>query len=161
MNNLFNKQQVADWLLGKARVDGVEISPKKLQKMMYYVYAWGLVFLNETGDDLKESVFDGNFEAWVHGPVDADIYHEYAEYGYSPINTDNISLPDFQNEIVTDVLDQVWNTYSQFNANQLEALTHSERPWKEGRNGLNAFERAQERISDTTIFNYYGNELAR
>lgn len=160
MNNLLNKQQVVDWLLGRAHDEGMDISPKKLQKLMYYVYAWGLVFLNETEDDLQLSVFDGNFEAWVHGPVDSDIYHEYAGYGYLPIDTDDISRPNIENEVVDDVLNQVWDTYAQFNANQLESLTHSELPWQEGRKGLSTFERAQERISDVTIFNYYGNELA-
>ncbi|MCM0595530.1 SocA family protein [Weissella uvarum] len=139
----------------------MEISPKKLQKIMYYVYAWGLVFLNETGDDLQESIFDGKFEAWVHGPVDPDIYREYANYGYEPINTGKITVPKIHNEVVADVLDQVWNTYSQFSANQLERLTHSELPWKEGRKGLDPFERAHDRIDDVVIFNYYGNELAR
>lgn len=39
---------VADWFLGKD-----SMSPKKLQKLVYYAYAWVLTLMNENEDDLN------------------------------------------------------------------------------------------------------------
>ncbi|KAA8433628.1 DUF4065 domain-containing protein [Weissella paramesenteroides] len=160
MQNLYNKQDIVDWILATAESHNEEITPKKLQKLLYYVYSWGLVFLNETSDDLQSSVFNGNFQAWVHGPVDPEVYHQYSEYGYRAIDTDEVTMPNIGNEIVIDVLQQVWDTYSQFNANQLENLTHTETPWQEKRNGYNPLSISREPLSDVTIFNYYGVQLS-
>lgn len=159
MHNLYTKQTIIDWILSTAKSHNEEITPKKLQKLLYYVYSWGLVFLNETSDDLQTSVFDGKFQAWVHGPVDSEVYHQYSEYGYRAINTDNVNVPNIDNEIVEDVLQQVWDTYSQFDANQLENLTHTETPWQEKREGYNPLSISREPLSDVTIFNYYGVQL--
>ena len=41
---------------------GDTISPKKLQKLLFYVEAWNLVHL-------KIPLIEEDFEAWVHGPV--------------------------------------------------------------------------------------------
>lgn len=159
MKKLYKKQDIVDWILSTAKAHDEEITPKKLQKLLYYVYSWGLVFLNETSEDLQTSVFDGNFEAWVHGPVDSVVYHQYSEYGYKAINTDRVTMPNIDNEIVQDVLQQVWDTYSQFDANQLENLTHTEKPWQEKRKGYDPLSISREPLSDITIFNYYGVQL--
>ena len=38
----------------------------KLQKLLYYVQAWSYG-IN------KKPMFDGEFEAWIHGPVNREI----------------------------------------------------------------------------------------
>ena len=57
------------------------ISPVKLQKTLYLLFAmWGGNIRNmdftqvELESNLKEYLFDANFEAWKYGPVDKDIY---------------------------------------------------------------------------------------
>ena len=61
---------VADWFLGKD-----SMSPKKLQKIVYYAYAWVLTLMNESENDLDIKLFDSRIEAWVHGPVIPELYH--------------------------------------------------------------------------------------
>ncbi|MEV2350117.1 type II toxin-antitoxin system antitoxin SocA domain-containing protein, partial [Paenibacillus larvae] len=72
------------------------------------------------------------FEAWVHGPVNYKLYLDYREFGWSPIKEDT---KGFQEDSIFDdnqlhVLDQVWKKYGRLNVKVLEALTHSEDPWK-------------------------------
>ncbi|WP_374049741.1 type II toxin-antitoxin system antitoxin SocA domain-containing protein [Paenibacillus larvae] len=34
---------------------------------------------------MRKKLFDDNFEAWVHGPVNPQLYTEYREYGWQEI----------------------------------------------------------------------------
>lgn len=55
------------------------LSPMKLQKLMYFAQAW---HLKVTGMPLM----DDNFARWQYGPVVPAIYHEFKAFGYRPIN---------------------------------------------------------------------------
>lgn len=144
---------VVDWFLSKE-----SMSPKKLQKLLYYAYAWTLVFHNESADNLDNKLFDEDIEAWVHGPVISKVYGEYKKYGYNQITEPPSTKPIFTEEI-EDTLNQVWEAYGDLNGNQLEAITHEEEPWKEAREGLNPLDASREPLNDETIFNYYLNEM--
>ena len=48
-------KDVAKWFLAKGNKD---ISPKKLQKLVYYAYAWTLTLLNNSSDDLENKLFE-------------------------------------------------------------------------------------------------------
>lgn len=65
----YNKFDIANWFLVHDAM-----TPKKLQKILYYTYAWGLVFFNDSSDTIDNREFNGTFEAWVHGPVDTEVY---------------------------------------------------------------------------------------
>lgn len=61
-----------------------DMTPKKLQKMLYYCYSWHLALTAENGDVdeiLSSRLFDAKFEAWAHGPVIREIYLEYKKIG--------------------------------------------------------------------------------
>lgn len=153
----YNVLDVADWFIKKAQEEGGEISPKKLQKLLYYAYSWSLVFFNDSSDDLSEKLFENNIEAWVHGPVIPEVYHEYKTYGYNPIVKDVIK-PRFS-EDTEDVLKQVWNIYGGYNGNQLESITHQEEPWIEARGDSKPLDASNNLLNDKTIFSYYISEL--
>lgn len=155
-NDMYSKDDIINWILTKATEENDEITPKKLQKILFYVYAWGLVFFNETSEDIRSSVFDGEFQAWVHGPVDPEVYHLYKSYGYSPIKKEvtDEKTTNF-NDDVQNVLNQVWNIYGSYSGDELESITHQEDPWKIARGKTSPLEISQTRINDKNIFNYY------
>lgn len=153
----YNVLDVADWFIKKAQEEGGEISPKKLQKLLYYAYSWSLVFFNDSSDDLSEKLFENNIEAWVHGPVIPEVYHEYKTYGYNPIVKD-VKKPHFS-EDTEDVLKQVWDIYGGYNGNQLESITHQEEPWIEARGDSKPLDASNNLLNDKTIFSYYISEL--
>ena len=154
MNTAMTLEEVKNWFLSRQ-----SMSPKKLQKMLYYAYSWGLVLLNDDNESFDNKLFDANFEAWVHGPVIPDIYFEYKPYGFQNIpQLDSIS-PNPEDDDVTDVLEQVLSVYGGFNGNQLESLTHSEEPWKNARKGLLPMDSSSNVIDDRIIYNYYFEQL--
>lgn len=147
----YSYNKVADWFLveGKGK-----ISPKKLQKLVYYAYAWVLTLLNDSSEELNIRLFDdAKFEAWVHGPVLRDLYAKYASYGF-----ENIEEPKEQpkfDEDIQDILEQVWEVYGNYSADQLESMTHQEKPWRNARKDLSPLDSSSTLIDDRDIFNCY------
>ena len=52
---------------------GETITPLKLQKLLYAVQGWNLVFNGKV-------MYGERIEAWAHGPVVAQIYNEFKEH---------------------------------------------------------------------------------
>lgn len=151
---MYKVEDVAQWFLSRDK-----LTPKKLQKLVYYAYAWYLTLMNENVGELTNKLFEEELQAWVHGPVVPHLYNLYRDYGYTEIDKakDNSFLFD---EDTLNVLEQVWEVYGEFNGNELESITHQETPWQEAREGYDLLEFCQEQISDETIFKYYIERLA-
>lgn len=147
----YTYDEVANWFLSKG--EG-KISPKKLQKLVYYAYAWTLTLLNDSVNKLDNRLFEGvQFEAWIHGPVIHELYNKYSKYGFNNIN-ETKECPEFTEDI-QDILDQVWNVYDQYSADELESMTHQELPWQNARKGLSPLESSSQKINDQNIYNCY------
>ena len=136
------------------------ISPKKLQKLLYYAYAWTLALLNEDEEHLDNRLFDECFEAWVHGPVLPDVYSKYKEYGWGNIPQDAITVASDSPPDVKDVLEQVWTVYGGMSGNQLEAISHQETPWQKARAGVPVYEPSHQKISDVEMFKFYNQQAS-
>jgi cdsE len=112
---------VASWFLSKEAM-----THKKLQKLCYYVQAWGLALYNK-------ELIDSEFQAWVHGPVSRELYNKYKSNGWEDIPKLKSFQPSntqfFSDEKNLHLLDSVWFTYGNKSGNELEALTHQEEPW--------------------------------
>lgn len=133
---------VADWFLSRS-----SMTHKKLQKLCYYAEAWSETLLNAPISE------DAKFEAWVHGPVNRNLWNKYKSYGWGEIEQKNIS-PRFT-EKQEEVLESVWLTYHDLTGTQLETLTHQETPWKNQRKGLSVFERSENQIQVMDMVDYY------
>ena len=73
--------EVANYIIGCQRNNINDCSPKKLQKLLWYIYVWYLIY---TGQKIiNEKIF-----AWLHGPVVAEVYCNYKDYGYQVIPFD-------------------------------------------------------------------------
>ncbi len=134
---------ISDWFLSKEAM-----TPKKLQKLSYYFVAWGYALYNAS------LISDTVFQAWVHGPVSPELYNKYREYGWNDIEQkeDNSKLFDSK---TLELLESVWFTYGDKSANELEALTHSEDPWKNAREGLKEMEPSDKPIDTEDMKEYY------
>lgn len=112
------------------------ITNLKLQKLMYYLYAWSLV----AGDKL----FDAEFKAWSYGPVEPDIYQQYKKFGSGTIQESGNAAFNLPNKELTDF---ILDSYMPFSAVELFKTTHIEKPWNDAvQNG---------QITDVSILNYY------
>lgn len=151
MDSVFN---VAEWFLSKE-----SMTPKKLQKLVYYAYSWVLALMNEDIDDLTNKLFDDSCpQAWVHGPVFPELYEEYKKYGWKEIEKNNVS--EFNcSEDIEDILNQVYYIYGKFSGNQLESITHQEDPWIKARSGCKPYEISNKVISDKDIYMCYNSRI--
>jgi uncharacterized phage-associated protein len=135
------------------------ITNKKLQKLLYYIEAWFLVY--------KSSIIDEDFEAWVHGPVIPDIYKKYRDFGYSDIKnqynkgiTPSEKLHKLLNETQIEpdsqnLLFAILKQYESLSSYELEELTHSEKPWLEARGIAAPFDACTTKISKANMKNFY------
>lgn len=139
-------QQVAEWMLAKASIDGEPLTNLKLQKLVYIANGWHLGLLNE-------SLFDDDVHAWQYGPVVPCIYRSYKGYGANGIN-DSGRLHRFD-EQTTALLDVVWESYANFSAVQLVAMTHKPgTPWSK------TYREGRDEVIPTSLIRSHYQELA-
>jgi uncharacterized phage-associated protein len=142
-------QDVINWFLAKEAM-----TPKKLQKILYFAYSWTLTLENENANNIENKLFEDEFEAWVHGPVIREVYESFRIYGYQEIPQYQGPAPTFSEDIEEILLD-VWEEYGHYSGSELESITHQEDPWIKARAGYSPLERCTNKISEEDIFNYY------
>lgn len=132
--------------LANAFLSKESMTNKKLQKLCYYAKAWYLALYDE-------NLIDEGFEAWVHGPVCPELYREYKDFGFDniPQNTDLSNIPE---EFIS-FADEVFESYGHLTGDELEALTHSEAPWKNARGNCKPWQRCTNDISENDMKQYY------
>lgn len=157
---------IAPYLIAKSNLVGDGLTNKKLQKLLYYVKAWGLVYF-------AEGIIDDDFEAWIHGPVCREVYFQYKDFGFHRINENMTEeeaekiVDNFRNKHSHDsingnkieLIDTVFEKYGQMTSLQLELLTHAEEPWLEARKGLGPSETGQSIINPETMKQFYGKSV--
>ena len=124
---------------------GESVTPLKLQKLLYYIQAWALVFLDRP-------LFHEDFEAWAHGPALDSVYQEYKKYGWNAIP------PGESAELEPEVeehIENILSVYGDCSAKHLEMMSHSEAPWREARGGLPPVARSTAIISKDTMKEFY------
>jgi len=115
---------VSNSILYLANTEGVQISPMKLQKLLYFVY-------REHLKNTRNPLFPERFEVWKYGPVISSVYDEFKNYKDKPIKdysrdcngkgymiTEG-SFPAFQV-----ALNKVWQKYKDFSGITLSNITH-------------------------------------
>lgn len=155
-----SSSEAAQAVVAWADMHGELISNKKLQKLLYYVQAWSLVFYRP--------LFDEDFQAWVHGPVAPSVYEEYKKFGYGTVKLEYADGENAQSKfsaLAAKIGDKQWaefilkvlGKYGAFSAIELEMLSHSEKPWKRARKGLGPLEPSNAIIDQTTMKSFYKN----
>ena len=151
----YNPKAVANWFLDRAEFDGETLSPMKLQKLVYLAHGWRLGLRGEPL--LNEEV-----QAWDYGPVVSSLYHEFKDFGASPITRRAISMemgpggewravtpgvpPTDKDEIA--LLERIWEVYRGYSGSQLSTMTHKAgSPWSITR------DRMDKRLRSTVISN--------
>lgn len=142
---------------------GLSISPLKLQKLLYYIQAWYMVFYGR-----EVLPFDDVPQAWVNGPVYPSIYHQYksktanmcdhlkaTDFFEGPVEEELERLTNNMADLDFELLESVIMLYGRKSQNDLIFLTHSELPWVEKREGLRPFDRSEKELSLDTMHDYY------
>lgn len=136
--------------LARAFLSIESMTNKKLQKLCYYAKAWYLA-LND------ENLIPEQFQAWVHGAVQPELYKKYRDYGFSniPQETDTSDIP----ETYMGFAREVFSVYGSYTGDQLEYINHREDPWIDARKGLEPWENSTNIISEDSMKKYYRQRL--
>lgn len=109
-----------------------ELTPMKLQKLMFYAQSWHLKLYDSP-------LTDDFFVKWKYGPVIPSVYHELKSYGSKEI-TSMIKIVieiDSDNRIFTPIIsdddtrsnaliDRICTVYGELKGAQLSYLTHEQ-----------------------------------
>lgn len=119
---------------------------KKLQKLCYYAKAWYLA-INDT------NLISEQFEAWVHGAVQPELYQEYKIYGfgYIPLYRNIWGIP----EEFLSFAREIYDSYGDLDGDELEQLNHSEMPWRRARNNLKPWQGSNNIIDENDMKTFY------
>lgn len=141
----FKAAQVANYFLELAEKGGRQLTPMKLQKLVFFAHGWHLALAGQPL--VNESV-----EAWQWGPVIPSLWGELKEFGNQPITRriTTVRILDrkpLKWKIIEDSLEQsgeekaavenakelierVWEAYGDISAVQLSNMTHEDgTPW--------------------------------
>lgn len=140
--NMASAHDVAAYILSKLGA----MSAMKLQKLVYYSYAWHLVWE-------ERQLFSEDIEAWANGPVVRALYREH--HGQFSVDAWPKGDPDKLDPAERSSIDAVLSFYGSQTAHQLSELTHRETPWQVARAGLPAGARGEVAITDAAMFEYY------
>lgn len=145
---------IANWFLNKD--SKYHLDDKKLQKLCYYAQVWGIVFNGRP-------MINDKFEAWVHGPVNRQLWNELKYYGYAdvPANELENEAKPINDQAVMSVLNDVWETYKDFSGYELELLTHQEAPWIKARVGLMPEQPSNNPISENDMRDFYSKLVSQ
>ena len=117
---------ISNNILRRAFNEGVEMSPMKLQKLLYFLYARYLHISD--GDHL----FSSRFEVWKYGPVLQEVYRYFKNYSADPIleyaemDSEVYVISETVNPVFKRALDEVWQRFKGFSGQHLSAITHLE-----------------------------------
>ncbi|EKU88741.1 Panacea domain-containing protein [Bacteroides oleiciplenus] len=147
---------IADYIISRVKSEdnSASLINLKLQKLLYYVQAWSYG-IN------KKPMFTGEFEAWIHGPVNRSIYDRFnaTKYLYSEINLDDCINKDVAlSPEDAEFVDFILENYLKYSGAELERLSHSETPWVKTRGDLGNNERCDNIISSRLMEEFYGKK---
>ncbi len=122
---MYSANDIAKWFVNRAYQDvdagyGEYMTHLKLQKMLYYAQGCSLGMY-------KKKLFKEKIFHWEHGPVVSEVYHNYKDYGFSPIKvySEGIKI-DTKDEAL---LEEVYGVFGKYSATALRDKTHNEAPW--------------------------------
>jgi len=124
MAEKYSALDVAKYIVNYAINDlKLPITNLKLQKILYFIQ---LDFLDEMGDTL----FTNDIEAWKYGPVVSRTYSHYRKYSDLPITDTFLPRTTFSRSEDL-IIKRVVREYIRINEWELVKITHEEGPWKE------------------------------
>lgn len=105
-----------------------EITPLKLQKLLYYAQGWAL-------SEWDKPLFGEKIEAWAFGPVVSDLYSSYKGSTDRVLHFEGNGEPDLD-DYSKALLRHVLDYYGNYSSKGLAELSHDETAFVAARTGL-------------------------
>ena len=131
------------------------LSPVKLQKGLYFLYAFyaGKYSDDKESNTFPKELFPAEFEAWTYGPVIKDVYVKYKDKEYEK----SLSSFDIENELnnipngaeIKSFIESLFQKIQSVSDFELVDKAQSDVVWKE------AFNSEDKMIKNENIWNEY------
>ncbi len=131
---IFDARELANYIIQYSNTKfKQEISPLKLQKALYFCFAYWGGFMHNSNSvhshkeidlDYNEFLFGNKIEAWVYGPVIPDVYHEEHLESFKKENL--FKNMNYLQEYINNVLDDILLV----NDFKLVEISHEDECWK-------------------------------
>lgn len=110
--------------------DKKPLSPLKLQKVLYFLFAYYGAAMVDTDMDatFPKYLFNENFEAWKYGPVIRDVYRKNREGSYE--NIEEFDTSDIDEELL-DFIDEMFVQIEEISDFSLVQRSHLDNAWKD------------------------------
>jgi uncharacterized phage-associated protein len=115
---------ISNNFLERSFAEKKEITPMKLQKLLYFTYKH---YLQKT----REPLFSERFETWRYGPVLSNVYDYFKSYRAKAIDDYYIDkdgkakkISDPPGSPLVQAINYVWKHYSDCSGTYLSQLTH-------------------------------------
>lgn len=150
---MVNALNVGNNILKRGFAENIDITPMKLQKLIYFVYR---DYLKRT----QRPLFNERFETWRYGPVIPSVYNEFKKYGSNAIRnyalepgkTSFFTVNEESSPVFKEIIDNVWMQYKHYDGIVLSSMTHQEgTAWKK------AYDARISYLSDTDIIQEGGS----
>jgi len=146
-----------------------KITPIKLQKSLYFLYAmWGGKIMIASGQSEEDTecdelygrftkeLFEAQFLAWRYGPIDKEVYDNYRDDKYN-FEIENIELQfksndEEENFTAKDYIDNLLRRIFITSDFALVDLSHEDKCWK------NAVNTPGQKMSNECILNEYATK---
>jgi uncharacterized phage-associated protein len=141
-----NAIAVANYFIGLAGSENVEIRQFGLMKRVYITHGFCLALLDRSALDPRFDVV----EAWKNGPVIPSVYHSFKYNGNNPIRVKSLIVevgdneldfktPELEDNEIQSIAQAVWKRYLGMDDFELIKLLHKDgTPWsrcyEEGKN---------------------------
>ena len=129
----FPATRVSNNILHRAFQEKVDVSPMKLQKILFFLTAeYGKAF-PDTPNREDRYLLNQQFQPWKFGPVLPSVYDEFKIFSSAPIkkyakDADGRStiIDESQNPVFKNVLDRVWLATRNIDAIRLSEISHAQ-----------------------------------
>ena len=159
---MFDVRAIANFVLDEADAQGVEVTNMALNKIVYFVHCDFLL-------ERKLPLVGAKIEAWQHGPVFREVYHEFKRWNDAPILGRANRVDPSSGEVAkaslelslddSNFLRALVGRYVVFTASQLRAISHRDGgPWSKvwGHDGK---ANVGMKIGNDLILEYYTPEV--
>lgn len=127
---MYKPLDIAAYIIQLSNQIGEPLTNMKMQKLLYYAFAWYAV-------EKKEPLFEEKIMAWKYGPVVVSVYKAYEKFGADIIKEAANGNPNALDKFTKSLINDVFSVYGNKTAIELMSLTHSEAPWRDTFNPAN------------------------
>ena len=122
------------------------LTSMKLQKLLYYIQAWHLAITDQP-------LFEEDFLGFADGPVVYEVWKARQDYSTRRHATTD-TLPQLSHDASV-IVDLVLSEYGGRSGDELSALTHTEAPWLESREGMREGQQGRRRITKESMARFF------